>query len=143
MPPGYGAPALPGPMAVPAPGPAPSLYPPEDIEQGKTWALLGYLISPLWIIPLVQRDNAFALYHAKQSLALLIAIVIATIPISIIGTITCGIGFILYLPLMYPWIMGVVYSAQGQYRPVPWFGFIADQYLQSIQADKRPGRPPR
>jgi uncharacterized membrane protein len=82
-----------------------------------------------------------AVYHAKQALALVIAVVIATIPISIIGTITCGIGFILYLPLLYPWIMGVVYSAQGQYQPMPWFGFIADKYLQSIQADKRPTAP--
>ncbi len=130
-------------MAMPAAGPSPALYPPEDIEQGKTWALLGYLISPLWVIPFVQRDNAFALYHAKQSLALLIAVVIASIPISIIGTITCGIGFILYLPFMYPWIIGVVNSAQGQYKPVPWFGFISDKYLATIQADKRPVGPPR
>ncbi|MBN2193064.1 MAG: hypothetical protein JW751_09630 [Polyangiaceae bacterium] len=146
QPPGYGAPgaSAPTPGAIaPTGGMSPGFAPPEDVEAGKLWALLGYVITPLWIVPLIQRDNAFALFHAKQMLAFSIACVVATIPISIVGTITCGIGFVLYLPLIYPWFMGILYSVQGQYRAMPWFGFIAEKYLEGIQADKRPGGAPR
>jgi uncharacterized membrane protein len=119
-------------------------FPPEDIEQGKIWALLGYLISPLWVVPLIQRDNAFALFHAKQALVYNIVMFVVCTILGVITAVTCGFGAILYLgifPLMYPWVMAIVYSAQGQYRPMPWMGQLADKYFASIVADKRPGTP--
>jgi len=115
------------------------VYPPEDVEAGKMWAVLGYVVSPLWIIPLVQRDNAFAVFHAKQALALFIFAVVASIPAAIIAAVTCGIGAVLMFAIFYPWIMGIIYAAQGEYKPLPWCGWIADKYLGGIQADQRPG----
>ena len=120
-------------------------YPPEDIESGKMLAVLGYLISPLWIIPLVQRDNAFALFHAKQAMIYTIFMVILGTVIGIISVITCGFGAILAVaifPFLYPYIMGIVYAAQGQYQPMPWIGHYADTYLSSFVADQRPQSPP-
>lgn len=120
-------------------------YPPEDIENGKMMAVLGYLISPIWIVPLVQRDNAFSLFHAKQALVYTVFMTILGSVIGILSTITCGFGAILAVaifPFMYPWIMGIVYSAQGEYKPMPWIGHFADQYLGSMTADKRPMSPP-
>jgi len=120
---------------APMPG-QPGFYPPEDVEQGKMWALLGYIIGPLWIIPLVQRDNAFALYHAKQAMVYTIVTLVIVFPISMI---TCGLGSFLIFPLMYPWIMGIINSAGGKYEPLPWMGQYADRWFPNLVADKRPG----
>jgi uncharacterized membrane protein len=118
-------------------------YPPEDVESGKLMAVLGYFVSPLWIVPLVQRDNAFALFHAKQALVYSIVMAILGMVIGAVSFVTCGFGAVAALavfPFMYPWIMGIVYAAQGEYRPMPWIGGYAEQYFGTIVADKR--RPP-
>jgi uncharacterized membrane protein len=120
-------------------------YPPEDVESGKMLAILGYLISPLWILPLVQRDNAFALYHAKQAMVYTIFMAILGSVIGIVSVITCGFGSILAIaifPFMYPWIMAIVYASQGEYKPMPWIGHYADKYFANMVADKRPMSPP-
>ena len=42
----------------------------EEIEEGKAMAVLSYVLSlaglPFFIVPLIMRNNDFALYHAKQ-----------------------------------------------------------------------------
>jgi len=122
----------------------PGHYPPEDVEQGKALAIVGYLVSPLWIIPLLQRDNAFALFHAKQAMIYTIFMGILGAIISVVSLVTCGFGAILAIaifPFMYPWIMAIVYAAQGQYKPMPWIGFLADKYFAGMVADKRPAGP--
>ncbi len=142
--------SLPTPQDTPIPEPAPQVpqptessadYPLEDVEKGKLMAVLSYVISPLWIVPLIQRDNAFSLFHAKQAVVLNIVGLAMWLIIMIISVITCGIGSFLGVAavvLLYPWIMGVVASANGKYEAVPWFGGLADKYLSGMVADKRP-----
>jgi uncharacterized membrane protein len=143
-PPGWGSQPQPGSGQSPyRSGPELNLCPPEDVESGKLMAILGYFVSPLWIIPLVQRDNAFALFHAKQAMVYSIAMAILGAAIGVVSFFTCGFGAILALavfPFMYPWIMGIVYAAQGEYRPMPWLGSYAE-YFGSIVADKRTPPP--
>jgi len=143
--------SLPTPKDTPIPPPAPQVprpvpestseYPLEDVEKGKLLAVLSYVISPLWIVPLIQRDNAFSLFHAKQAMILNIVGLAVWLIIMVISVVTCGIGGFLgfaAVVLLYPWIMGVVASANGKYEAVPWFGGLADKYLSNMIADKRP-----
>lgn len=47
---------------------------PSVIANGKVFAILSYVLNivglPFCIVPLVMKDNAFSLYHAKQALGL-------------------------------------------------------------------------
>ena len=76
-------------------------FSPEEIEAGKTFAILTYALSfvglPFFLVPLIMRDNDFSLYHAKQFLML----VILGITGGIIGSLTSVIciGFII-LPVV-------------------------------------------
>jgi len=148
MPPGAGGFVPPGTPGGAPPGAivsAANFCPPEDVESGKLMAVLGLIISPAWIIPLVTRDNAFSLYHAKQAAVLNIFAMIAGAIITVISVVTCGFGGFLAIALLaflYPWIMGLIYAAQGQYRPMPWFGHFADKWFGGVKADKRPGSLP-
>lgn len=86
----------------------------KEIQEGKVFALMGYLFV-LCIIPLVfKKDNQFALFHAKQGLVIFVAEV-ATLIISVIpriGTLILTFG-ILLLGLLSLW--GIIQSLSGKY----------------------------
>ena len=103
-------------------------YPTEDVEEGKLLAILGYIIPLVFLVPLIQKDNHFSLFHAKQVLLLVLGYVLVTI----IGTFTC-IGFVLYLPLFAFNILGLVFSIQGQYKPLPLIGNWAEDWFKGIK----------
>ncbi len=94
---------------------------PQDdkiIEEGKIFAVLGYL-GLLCLIPLLaKKDNPFALFHAKQGLVLLIAgVVLAWIPF---------VGWFVVAPIIgILGIIGIVQSIMGKYWKIPWLGDLA------------------
>src|SRR4029079_6873267 len=92
--------------------------PQDEIEKGKTMAIIAYLI---FFIPLLVEDakkNKFAMYHTEQALLFFIVNVVCMV----LSTVTCGIGLILYVPFMVCLILGIVNAAQGQVKPVPLIG---------------------
>ena len=97
---------------------------PEEIESGKTMAIVAYFI---FFVPLLVEDaknNKFAMYHTEQAIVLLILNVI----LAIVGTITCGIGLILYIPWLVLFIMGVVNAVKGEVKPVPLVGSFGEKF---------------
>ena len=67
---------------------------PKEIEDGKVVAIISYIIPLVALIPLIQRNNAFSLYHAKQVLVLMIAGIAMGVVnvIPCIGQIICAVG---------------------------------------------------
>ena len=86
-------------------------YTPEDVNNGKTMAILAYLI---FFIP----------FHTEQAILLLIVNILA----GIIGTITCGIGFILYIPWIVFLIMGIMNASKGEWKPLPMIGQYGEKF---------------
>ncbi len=113
---------------------------PNDVESGKLMAVLCYLpISPVnlvvSIICIVQKNNAFSLYHAKQSLALMIVGVIA---MAISAALICvAIGAILYpivaVAFLVLTILGLVNAASGKYKPLPLVDGIAEKLFGNVR----------
>src|SRR5262249_55202745 len=134
------------PDSLPAPGPAPANtnasleMDPKDIESGKTMAILCYLPIALVnlivsIVCLSQKNNAFSLYHAKQSLALIICTFIAMaicIPLMCIGI---GIvGWLLVGPtVLVLTILGIINAASGHYKPLPLVGGFAARWFTAMK----------
>ncbi len=97
---------------------------PEEIQQGKTMAIVAYLI---FFIPLLMddmRNNKFVMFHTEQSILLLILNIAA----GIIGAITCGIGLILYVPWLILLIMGIMNAANGEVKPLPLIGQYGEKF---------------
>ncbi|MBS1517018.1 MAG: hypothetical protein JSS91_02935 [Bacteroidetes bacterium] len=96
----------------------------EEIQSGKTMAIISYLI---FFIPLLMDDmkkNKFVMYHTEQSIVLLLLNIAA----GIIGTITCGIGLVLYIPWVVFLIMGIMNAANGQVKPLPLIGQYGEKF---------------
>ncbi|MDD5705242.1 MAG: hypothetical protein PHR35_04915 [Kiritimatiellae bacterium] len=104
----------------------------KEIEAGKTFAILSYIISILCLVPLIQKDNAFSLYHAKQVLLLLITsvalMVVNVIPC--LGQIVSMVGFLGVLVLV---IIGLINAIKGEAKPLPLIGKLAETWFKDIQ----------
>lgn len=102
-----------------------------DIQDGKTMAILAYII---FIIPLLAaRDKKYAMYHTEQAIMLWIAFIIIYIAIWIItfivgqisSSIACIIsilGIIPWLAYLVLWIMGIINAAGGKLKELPLIG---------------------
>ena len=88
-----------------------------DIQDGKTMAILAYII---WLIPLLAaRDKKYAMYHTEQAIMLWIAFIVIYIAIwiltFIVGQISSSLaciisilGIIPWLAFLVLWIMGLI-----------------------------------
>lgn len=101
----------------------------EEIEKGKIWAILGYLVC--FILPiLAARDNKFAMYHQEQIFVLVISVFIGYI-ISFILTFVV-IGAFLFplvgLAALVFFILGIINAASGKYTPLPLIGKFGEKF---------------
>ncbi len=98
---------------------------PQEAEAGKTMAIVAYFI---FFVPLLVEDggknNRFAMFHTEQAIVLLILNVI----VGIVGTITCGIGLVLYIPLLVLYVMGIINAVKGEAKPVPLVGSFGEKF---------------
>lgn len=92
----------------------------EITSDDKLWAMLGYLIPLIALVVLFMEDKKnrpYVKFNAVQSL-------VATVVLSILSTVTCGFGAVLFLVVLY-W----AYQAyQGQDIRIPFVSdFIRNQ----------------
>ena len=123
-------------MAQPTPGIGGQLPPPSgNIPPGyvpssddKTMAMLCHLLLLLTgfggiIIWAIKKDESpFVDFHGKDCLNGFITSIIAMVVATIIATVTCGIGSVLYLYFVVPMIfhiIGAVKAYNGEYYRVP------------------------
>lgn len=71
----------------------------------KLWGALAHLsvfvggfIGPIVVLLIFQEKSKFIKYHATQSLMFCALLAVSAILISILSTITCGVGSLLFLP---------------------------------------------
>ena len=108
-------------------------------DQGKYLAILSHaslvIGLPLWIIPLVMRDDPFALYHAKQAGVVGIGFYITFFAIFLFSMVTCGIGTIA-IPLVFVWylpaLLGGLSALNGKCEPVPLIGDLAERIFGGV-----------
>ena len=116
-------------------------------------AFLAYFLSILgWLyVLLFHRKDEFAVYHAKQSLALtivaagtpavwaVVAWIISWIPYygSIIAITLFAFVIASYILLIVDWVVGMVYALQAKTKPVPVIGGWAERIHIGSQVARR------
>ncbi len=97
-------------------------------SDSRIWAFLAYLLSALGfvLVMLTRKEDAYAKFHAKQSLVLFLAMMLAWIArmIPFIGWL---VGWVLTLLLLILWVIGMVNALNGKQTPLPVIGHLADK----------------
>ena len=110
-------------------------------------AFLAYLllvIGWLYVFLFCRRDE-LAMYHAKQSIMLVVAAtggtilwavlawVVLFIPLAgpLVSASSFSLVIALYLTLLIDWVLGMIYALQARYVPLPIIGGLAQRYLSA------------
>ena len=96
------------------------------IQEGKFFALIGY-VSVLCLVPLIlKKDNKFAVFHGKQGLVLFILEVAAAILKSIpaIGEVVFSLAFVILGILS---LIGIVKVLMSEYWEMPYVYEVAQK----------------
>lgn len=111
----------------------------KEIEDGKAFAILSYALSfiglPFFLLPLIMRDNAFSLYHAKQCLMLWITGMVGGTISSVLVVVFClGVltGLVLFVFLLVLQVMGLISASKGEIKPLPLIGPYAEDWFKGI-----------
>lgn len=108
-------------------------YTQEEIEEGKSAALLAYVPFVCFVPLLKWKDNRFAYDHAKQGLALFIVEVLAVV-LLIPGL--AALVFKLALTLMIVLaVIGIVYVLQDKAWKLPLVGDWVDKTVEDKTKD--------
>jgi len=114
----------------------------------------GFFLGwPLGVIPLLMRDDDFALYHGRHATALwlvhFVMVMALTMVLTVIGFLTCGFGYILFPVIFIPVIFGMISSVHGLVlalngeRKEPIFGMgLGEMLFSSITLKDDMGPPP-
>ena len=111
----------------------------QEVDEGKAFAVLSYALSfiglPFFLIPLITRNNGFALYHAKQCLLLWIAGAAVGVVATLLSVICIGVilGPILGVALLVLNVMGLINASGGKATPVPLIGSYAEQWFKGLR----------
>lgn len=98
----------------------------KDIDENRLLAAIGYL-GILCLIPLLgKRNSAFAQFHGKQGLVILIAWLILWVAniVPILGQIAWALGSLVLLIYV---ILGIIHALNGDYWEMPILGQYAKQ----------------
>lgn len=105
---------------------------PEEIEKGKVLAIIGYIIWIVALVPLIQKDNRFSLYHAKQVLThfcfLLPALILCAIPF--VNCVAAPLVMIVNITMI---IFGIINVVNHRMKPLPVIGQFGEKWFSGIQ----------
>jgi uncharacterized membrane protein len=91
-----------------------------EIDEGKTMGGIAYFgIIGFLIAFLTSKENKYVMYHAQQSLILVICMLVAPIPV---------IGWIVALGAFVLFIIGLLNGFKGEIKPLPVVGNIAFKF---------------
>ena len=99
----------------------------KEIQEGKIFAVIGYL-GILCLVPLLfKKENKFALFHGKQGLVLFLGEVTLGI-ISVIPFLGWFVGFLGVLLFGILSLIGIIQALTGNYWKMPVVSDLADKF---------------
>ena len=92
----------------------------SEVEKYKVMAVLAYFI---FFLPLLTaKESKYAMFHANQSLILLLISIAAGFVGAVVPFIGGMVAMVVQLGVFILWIMGVISAANGEMKPLPIIG---------------------
>ena len=112
----------------------------QEIDSGKTMAILSYIPVALIglivsIISVSQKNNAFALYHAKQALTIYICALGGALVCLPLCFLCIGVPLMIAVQVaaLVLCILGIINANTGQCKPLPLIDKLVDRLFGKFQ----------
>jgi uncharacterized membrane protein len=112
--------------------PSPAAANPKEFEEGKILAILSYIIPFVFLVPIIQKNNDYALFHAKQAMLLMIVGFVLSTVLSATCVLAVLVPFV-SLGLLVLAIMGIINAVKGEMKPLPVLGKFAEDWFKGIR----------
>ena len=120
-----------------------------EIEEGKTMGGIAYLFNPIGFLVayFTNKENKYVVYHAQQSLLLLLCSVVVGfiwgfVLIPYVGIIVGIFAGMLTLAMGVLCIMGIINGFTGEIKPIPLIGQYAFKLgLLKVSGETAPDSP--
>ncbi|HLV15056.1 MAG TPA: hypothetical protein VKY41_07745 [Xanthomarina sp.] len=92
-------------------------YSSDVLKDGKTIAIIAHMTIVGWVIAYIMNSktkNAYASFYIRQSLGIMLAIIIC----SFIPVLNWFIGFVFFVL----WVISLIGSLSGELKHIPFFG---------------------
>jgi uncharacterized membrane protein len=101
-------------------------FPDDEVERGKSWAILSYIFF-LFVVPyFAARDNRFAMYHARQGLLVFFGwMIVAVLAYIFDQAVIIKLLYLVPLGLM---LLGMSNAASGKAERLPIVGDLARRF---------------
>lgn len=110
-----------------------------EIEKGKIMALIAYASIfvgfPAFLLPMLQKDNAYALQHAKWAGAHFVIYLGTFMVVFAIALVTCGFGTLLVPLIFVPWVfagLGALNALNGRTDTPPMAEPLATMLFSGV-----------
>lgn len=104
-----------------------------QVEAGKLFAILSYVVPFFFLVPLIQRNNRFAHFHALQMLAIVVlSILLGTIAFLIPGSLAALVSPVFLLVQLALIVFGVIHAAKGLAAQPPILGPYAERVFEKL-----------
>jgi uncharacterized membrane protein len=115
-----------------------AVAPDPQVSEGKLFATLSYVMPFFLLVPLINRKNGFALFHAKQALTLWIAAVAVNIVLTVIGfvlpaMISMVVSLMFSLACLGMMVFGAWTAWSERRQPLPLIGKYGEKYLAGVK----------
>lgn len=116
-------------VETPQGGPAVSA---KEVEEGKVFAILSYVIPVFVLVPLIQRNNEFSLYHAKQCLIIWLIAIVSSL-VNVIPCLGQIVWLVVWVALIVFGVMGLINAVKGRMKPLPLIGKWGEDWFKGLK----------
>ena len=106
---------------------------PEEIKEGKTAAIVSYILIVGVLIAFAinsETKNKFAAFHIRQGLGLTLTFIILGVSISSFESIYVAAPMWIFVSILT--IYGIFTAAKGETTPLPLLGSIFQKWFKTI-----------
>lgn len=104
----------------------------QDIQEGKTLAIVSYFTFVGLIIAIIQnlnKKNPFTAFHSRQMLGLILLLIFSNVTEKYVNS---WLGTLFWFATFIFWVFGLINAINGEAKLAPFFGKLFQDWFSNV-----------
>ena len=112
--------------------PTSDVYTQDEIDSAKALSAICYVLPIIVLVPLIQKDNSYALFHARQVL-IMVVLLLGLSVLGIVPFFVCVVGPVSLVAWLTFAVIGVMNSINGRAQMLPVIGVYGERWFAGVR----------